>query len=190
MAKELDYEEIIKNKWIVEFNRKPFDRHKLLGFLLDFNDDFTLIQELDNDWYQVDGYYIFQNSSVKSFRVYDKEEYFLNEVVKIKKLKPKPVPKISIESWETILQTVNDNFNLVGIESELIYKDQLNIGRLEKLSKKNFTLKEISPDAFWDDEPSKYKYKHLTVVRFGGAYNNTLWKVSESRKEENKEFGK
>lgn len=183
MAKERSLSEIIQNKWLVEFNRKPFDKSKEYGFVLDCNDDFTLIQLFDYDWFATDGYCVFRNESVKTFRVYDKEEYFLNEVVKSKKIEPKIVPEISIESWETILQTVNDNFNLIVIESELIYKNQCNIGKLKKLGKKSFSLIEIQTDASWDDTPTKYKFKDLTKVYFNRAYENTLWEISENRKE-------
>lgn len=182
MAKERDLDEIIENKWIVEFDRKPFDNSKELGFVLAWNNYFTLIHIVDKDWYQLDGYCIFQNKSVKKFRVYDKDEYFFNEVVKLKKLEPKPVPQVSIESWEVILQTVNDNFNLVGIESELIYKNQLNIGKIKKVNKKKFSLIEIDPEAEWDDFSTKYEFQHLTKVCFDSSYNKTLWDISESRK--------
>lgn len=182
MAKARDLKEIIENKWLVEFNRKPFDKSKEYGFVLDCNDDFTLIQSFHYDWFTTDGYCIFRNESVKTFRVYDKEKYFLNEVVKLKNIEPKTVPEISIESWETILQTVNDNFNLIVIESELIYKNQCNIGKLKKLGKKSFSLIEIGTDASWEDSPIKYKFKDLTKVCFNRAYENTLWEISESRK--------
>jgi hypothetical protein len=180
--KQPDINEIIERKYLAEFNRKPFDKSKEFGFILDWNDQFTLIQIFDHDWFEIDGYCIFQNESIKNFRVYDKEEYFLNEVTKVKKIKPKPVPEILIESWESILQTVNDNFNLVSVESELIYKNQCNIGRLGKFSKKSFGLIEIHPDASWDDSETKYKFKDLTKVCFNRAYDKTLWEISESRK--------
>ncbi len=183
MAKERDINEIIENKWIVEFDRKPFDKFKIFGFILECNDDFTLIQIFDHDWFQVDGYCIFQNKSVKKFLVYDKDYYLLNEVIRVKKIEPKPVPEISIESWQTILQTVNNNFNLVVVESELTYKNQCNIGKLEKIGKKSFSLFEIDTGADWDDTPEKYEFKHLTKVCFNRAYENTLWEISESRKE-------
>ena len=180
--KFVDYEEIIEQKYLVEFDRKPFDKAKEFGFVLASNDDFTLIQIFDHDWFAVDGYCVFQNESVKKFYVYDKEEYFLNEVVKLKKIAPKPVPEISIESWESVLQTVNDNFDLISVESELIYKNKCNIGRLEKLDKKSFSLIEIDADADWNDSPTKYKFKDLTKVCFNRAYEKTLWEISESRK--------
>jgi hypothetical protein len=180
--KSIGIEEAIEQKFLVEFNRKPFDKSKEFGFVLDWNDQFTLIQIFDHDWFAVDGYCVFKNESIKSFRVYDKEEDFLNEVVKLKKIEPAPVPEISIESWEAVLQSVNDNFDLISVESELIYKNQCNIGRLEKLGKKSFSLIEIYGDACWNDSPTKYKFKDLTKVCFNEAYDKTLWEISESRK--------
>lgn len=180
--KFVDYEEIIEQKYLVEFDRKPFDKAKEFGFVLASNDDFTLIQIFDHDWFAVDGYCVFKNESVKKIRVYDSEEYFLNEVVKVKKIEPQPVPEISIESWESVLRSVNDNFDLISVESELIYKNQCNIGRLGKLGRKSFGLVEIYTDATWDDSETKYKFKDLTKVCFNRAYEKTLWEISESRK--------
>ncbi|MBS1795428.1 MAG: hypothetical protein JSS81_16345 [Acidobacteria bacterium] len=176
------WREIIERKWIVEFDRKPYDKHKLSGFVLDVNDDFTLIHQFDRDWIATDGYCVFRNESVRKFWVHDKEEYYLNEVVKLKKIEPRPVPEISIESWPSVLRTVSDNYPLIVIESELIYKNQCNIGILRKLGKKKFSLLEIDPTAVWYDSPIGYKLKDLTMVGFDGAYENTLWEISESRK--------
>ena len=179
----LGIDEIIKNRFLVEFDRKPFDKFKEISFVLACNDYFTLIQLFDYDWFATDGYCVFQNESVRKFRVYSKkEEYFLDEVVKLKNIELKPIPEISIESWESILQTVNDNFDLIVVESELIYKNQCNIGKLKKLGKKSFSLVEIKTDASWDEFPAKYKYKDLTKISFNRAYENTLWEVSESRR--------
>lgn len=182
MAKERDFGEIIENNWLVEFDRRPTNKYKLYGFVLDCNDDFTLIEEFDIDWYKTDGYWIFQNESVKKFRVYDSEEYYLSEVIKLKKIKPTPQPKISIENWSSILQSVQDNFPLVQIETELIRKDACFIGTSEKLKKNSFELKEIDSSADWDETTTKYKFKDLTKVCFDSAYIKMLWEVSESRK--------
>jgi len=70
----------------------------------------------------------------------------------------------------------------VVVESEEIYKNQCNIGRLEKVGKKTFSLTEIYIDAYWDETLTKYKLKNLTKISFNNAYENTLWEISESRK--------
>ncbi len=95
MAKERDFADIIKKKRLVEFNRKKY-KNKLLGFVLAVSDDFTLIQIFDHDYFNLDGYCIFENDSVKNFQVYDDDEYFLAEVVKKKRIKPKSVSGVSL----------------------------------------------------------------------------------------------
>lgn len=185
MAKERGFEDIIVNKWLVEFNRKKY-KDKLLGFVLAISEKFALVHIFDCDYFRTDGYCVFENDSIKTFRVYDSDEYFLNEIVEKKKIKPKTISNISMESWETILQTVNDNFSLVVVEFEETYKNQCNIGTLEKSGKKTFSLLEIKTDASWDESATKYKLKNLTKVSFNNAYENTLWEISESRKDKDR----
>lgn len=40
-------DEIILNKWLVEFDRKPLDKHPLYGFVVDCN-DLTLLHVFDH----------------------------------------------------------------------------------------------------------------------------------------------
>lgn len=181
----IDIEEIIERKILIEFNRKPLDKSMLLGFVLACNDEFTLIHKFDRDLFVLDGYCIFQNDSVKKYAVYDDENYFLNEVIRLKKIKPKPIPDISIKSWPDIIQTVNDNFPLIRIEQEKIHKNECNIGKLEKLKKKSFSLKEVDTSADWYGRPYSYKFKDLTIVGFDGPYENTLALVAENRENSN-----
>jgi hypothetical protein len=182
--KLLDIEEIIERKILVEFYRKPLQRTKLFGFVLACNDEFTFVQEFDEQIFRLDGYCIFKNDSVKSWKVYDKDEYFLNEVIRIKNIKPRAVRNVSIESWAEILRTVNESFPLIVIEREKIDNKACYIGKLDKLKKKTFYLKEINPSAEWDDS-SGYKYDDLTKVGFDGEYEKTLILVAENRDKTN-----
>ncbi len=175
-----DIDEIIDKKWIVEFNRKPLDKQSLFGFILACNDDFTLIQEFDRSLFITDGYRVFRNNSVKGYKVYNDKNYFLNEVIYFKKIKPKPLTGISIENWTEILQTANKKFRLLVIEREKVNNKICNIGKLETVKKKSFTLKEIDADAVWI-ESFKYKFDDLTKVGFGGHYENTLSLVAGKR---------
>ncbi len=181
-----DIDEIISRKILIAFNRKPLEKSKLFGFVLACNDEFTLIHEFDEGIFRLDGYCIFKNDSVKKYSVYDKDEYFLNEVIKFKNIEPQAVPNVSIENWSEILRTVNEGFSLIRIEQEKIEKESCHIGKLDKLKKKTFSLMEIDTSADWDDAFS-YKYDDLTKVGFDGEYENTLILVAENRNKINKE---
>jgi len=178
--KSIYIEDIRERKLLIEFNRKPLEKSKLFGFVLICNDEFTLIHEFDVNFFRLDGYCIFKNDSVKKYSVYDKDEYFLNEVIKFKNIDPRPVPNVSIESWSEILRTVNESFPLIRIEREKIDNKSCYIGKLEKLKKKTFSLMEIDSSADWDKSYS-YKYDDLTKVGFDSEYENTLIFVAENR---------
>lgn len=181
---KLDINEIIERKFLIEFNRKPLEKSSLFGFVLACNDEFSLVQEFDRDSFILNGYCIFRNASVKRFSVYDDENYFLNEVIALRKIEPKAVPNVSIESWAEILKSVAENFSLVMIEREKIDNEACNIGKLKKIKTKTFTLEEIDTSAEWSGD-YKYKFKDLTKVSFDGFYENTLFFVAENREKLN-----
>lgn len=87
----IDIDEIIERKLLVEFNRKPLEESSLFGFVLACNNDFSLVQEFDRDSFVLDGYCVFRNKSVKKYSVYDDENYFLNEVISLKKSNRNPL---------------------------------------------------------------------------------------------------
>jgi len=187
MSKKIlsDADEIIKRKLLVEFIRKPLDKFKLFGFILTSNDEFTLISEFDRDLFITDSYCVFRNDSVQKYAVYNNVNYFLNEVIALKKIKPKPAPNVSIENWTEVVRSVAENFPLIVIERENVDNKACNIGKLKKISKKSFTLSEIDGNAEWEDSYS-YNFADLTKVRFGGEYENTLALVAENRDKLNK----
>lgn len=113
-------QQIIAEGWLVEFNRKPLDKYPLLGFVLSYNDEFTLVQEFDRNLFCLDGFAIFQNDSVKNFLIYDDPDYFLAEVLESEKIRASPPPSISIQSWRDIVASVSESFPLIVIEQEAI----------------------------------------------------------------------
>lgn len=52
------------------------------------------------------------------------------------------------------------------------------IGRVEKLTKKKLTLKEIDAAARWE-KTRRSQFKNITHVDFGGAYEDALILVAE-----------
>lgn len=83
-----DLREIIENKWPVRFNRRPYDESSLLAFVLDVNDELTLVNTIDEDAGAI-GFDVFLNKTVKSFLVYDDPEYYESLVVELNKIRPK-----------------------------------------------------------------------------------------------------
>ena len=174
-------EEIIKNKWIVRFNRKPFDDVTCEGFILDSNEDFTLVNTVDEDAGSI-GFEVFRNKTVKSFQVYSDSDWRESIVVKLKNIRPKKRPNISIDSIQDLIETANENFPLIVIHREGIMNDACWVGKVLEIRKKSFLMQEISPNAEWDEKPTKFKFKDITKIEFGNGYENNLALVAEHRK--------
>ncbi len=178
--KSLHIDENIKNGWLVAFNRKPLDKHLLYGFVVDFNEDFTLVHIFDRDLFILDGYCVFPNKDVKSHAVYNDSDDFLNDVIRAKKIIPKSLPQITIDGWEEIVRSVSDSFPFFVVETERLHKDECYVGKLEEIKKNSFLLNEIDTDAYWMST-TKYKFSDLTMIKFGGEYETTLAIVNELR---------
>lgn len=173
-------DEIITNKWLVEFDRKPLDKHPMYGFIVNFNEEFTLVHRFDRDLFILDGYCVFPNTTVKKYAVYDDESYFLNEVIQAKKIVPKALPKVSISSWPEIVKSVSEFFPLLVVGTERLHKNECYIGKVTEIKQKSFKQQEMDTDAVWYGV-TKYKFKDVTMISFGGLYESTLALVNAYR---------
>jgi len=110
----LDSEEIIKNKWLIKFYRGKFDNS--IGFLLDMNGEFTFINNFDFESNSATGFSVFKNKSVKDYEIFDDSNSFDALFLKIKKVKPKAKPSVSIDSMADLIKTASEKFPLIVIQ--------------------------------------------------------------------------
>ena len=172
-VKPRDLREVIENGWSGRFNRKPYDEWTLLAFVLDVNDEITLVNAIDDDAGAI-GFDVFLNKTVKSFLVYDDPEYCESLVVKLKKIRPKKHPGISIDSISSVLRTANELFPLLIIYREKVDPGACWVGKITDIKKKTFVMQEISPDGIWDNEPTIFKRRfraNLITIRDVVKYN-------------------
>lgn len=177
-----DSEEIIKNKWLVNFKRGKFDNE--IGFVLDMNDKFTFINNFDFETIGATGFTVFENKSVKDYELYDDPNSFDALLLKIKKVKPKEKPLVSIDSIADLLKTASEKFPLIVIHREKINPESCWIGKIVEIKKNSFLLKSIDPNAEWEEELTKISFKDVTRVAFGCGYENCLNLVAEYREKQ------
>ena len=82
--------------------------------------------------------------------------------------------EVSLESIGDLLLTASAAHPLITVHSEIEDPDACFIGRVLSLEGGLLWLREIGPDALWDDEPEAHRIGEITRVDFGGDYEQAL----------------
>src|ERR1035441_9335989 len=103
---------------LLQFDR-PIDRYLLLGFALTWTANLTLIQIVDDQQYQLNGYAVFRNSDVKRWREITNDKFGAKAAV-LHKLRPEAPAGVIITSMKEALSSAGQAFPLVTIHRERI----------------------------------------------------------------------
>ena len=94
---------------VVDFKRPKIDDDYLRGFVLDYSDSHILLNVLDDNFY-LNGFTVIRNSDIASYRTYDKDDYFLNQALRLKSIKPARKPKVDLSNWVSVLRTAQKRY--------------------------------------------------------------------------------
>jgi hypothetical protein len=162
---------------LLEFDRRPVDRHLLIGFVLTWNAKLTLIQPIETEQFLLKGYSIFSNADVKRWRPVSKDDFVARAAV-LHKLRPRKPAGVRIASTKEALASVGKAFPLVTIHTERVKRGVCYVGRVLQTSQRALTLLSISPQADWDEEET-YLLKDITLIDFGGTYEGLLARMAK-----------
>lgn len=166
-----DLELAAKIGWLVRFRRR-FEKSKIRGYVLDVGPRFFLLAVVsDRIWF--DGFEVFRISDVRRLEP-DPYDGFVQSALGARGETLRRSPGVSVASIEKILETANRAFSLVTIHRELVDPDCCWIGEVVRVRRGIVSLREICPDATWDDHPTDYRLREITRVNFGGDYEEAL----------------
>ncbi len=84
-------------------------------------------------------------------------------------------PPIDLAAVESILRSANQAFPLLTVHREKLKPGVCHIGRIARMSKSKFWMREIDNDASWgNDELFRYKLSDVTLIEFDGDYERGL----------------
>jgi len=162
---------------LLEFDRKPLDPFPLRGFALAWNADLTLIHVLNNDFFRLNGYAVFRNSDVRTWRSVSKAD-FVARAVRLQKVRPSKPDAVAIGSMKEALGSAGTTFPLITIHRERIKRGVCYVGKFLRTNQRVITMRAISPQAEWEQEES-YSLKEITLLEFGGEYERLLQQMTK-----------
>ena len=167
---------------LVEFDRGDLnDGGCTGGYVLDYSDDWTLLQFVSRDIF-IDGYLVIRNDTIRRYRLFDDHKAMVHRALRKLKQFPASPGKMDLTDANTVVQSANALFPLVVIHRELRWKDECHIGGIAAVTSKTITISSIDPGAEYDG-PYRIRSADITQVGFDGQYERALWAVASQKTE-------
>lgn len=172
---------IHKNK-LYSFDRPECEKEFLNGYLLDFSNNWSLINISHDDFF-LNGYSIIKNDHIKRFRLIDDYNNFFDRALKKLGQVPKKPSNIDLKNIDSILQSVNIEYPIFNIHREILNNEICHIGSLQKVNLKTITLNLLDPGANYDGN-FRINKSDITRIDFGGNYEKCLWLMASPETKE------
>lgn len=165
------FADALRERRFVRFSRR-FEQSPVRGYVLDIGPKFFLLALVsDRIWF--DGFEGFRISDVREMRT-DPYARFAEVALRKRGERLPKKPRVGIASTEKLLLSAGHAFPLVTIHREEVDPDVCWIGRVLGVERGRVLLREIKPDATWENSPTEFRLSEITRVNFGGDYENAL----------------
>ena len=160
----------------------------MTGYILDFNNNFILIQETDD--FIKHGYRIipinmildirFNNNDKYIFKIHKKEGIY--DEIKL------PNYKINISNWVEIFKSLKSNVKCIISECEAFEHEYFCIGSIKRVNKKSVSIQYFNSQGFLDKENTKHNFEEITRVTFEDKYSQVFSRYTRTRKTKQNEL--
>lgn len=145
------------------------------GYVVDFNENFVVLQESED--FDLKGYVIFPTSSIKMIRFNQNDEYY-NKIMHDEGMIGNITysHKVDLTNWATIFTSIKElGFNVI-IENEKPEEGTFDIGPITKVKNRSVKIRYFNAAGYLSKKPTKFKWKHITIVKFDDRYINVFSK--------------
>ncbi len=161
------------------FNQTDIDC--AIGYIVDYSDNFILLQETDD--FEIDGYSVIPINTISDIILSNKDKYY-DKIMSLEGLvdKVQNNHKIDLTSWNSILKSIRKIGLNVIIENENPDDMSFDIGPITRITESAVYIRYFNAQGFLDSESTKITWDLITNVRFDTRYINTFSKYLRKRK--------
>lgn len=160
------------NALLVRFSR-PYEEGTIDGYILDIGPEFFMLGVVEYDL-RFDGFLCVRISDVRQLKVPHPHADFVAAALSKRDQTIKRKPDVDLRSLTAMLRTASRLFPLVTIYREREKPDVCEIGKLDEVTETHLFLREIDPDAIWEEKTTRVRLSDITRVDFGGGYEEAL----------------
>lgn len=160
-------EKAIKQHLLCEFYM-VYDEDSFLCFPLKMSEN--LVFGAQEDEFQINGYSIRRMQDIEKVKIQDNFSAHIS--MREVGAEGMQVPEVDILDWFSVFTSLENMGKIIIVESAKPddRKSMFAVGRIEKVGKKQVSLRYFGPDGIWDDEQWKIPYEEITSVTFGSRY--------------------
>ncbi|WP_093797275.1 hypothetical protein [Streptomyces sp. Wb2n-11] len=85
-----------------------------------------------------------------------------------------PAHAVPLDGLPALVEAACRDFGLISLHAERHAPDACWIGAVTGLRPRSLRLREVDPGARWSTDATKFRFKDITRVGFGGRYEQTL----------------
>jgi hypothetical protein len=148
---------------------------RLDGFVVAIGPKWIVLHTLDHGMF-LNGYSAIRLGDIKRVKV-EADDSFPAKALRVR-AEERLVPEgVDLGSTQSVISTAAGLFGLVTLNYEKDDPTVCFIGAVKKVSDKSVRLFEITPDAAWHEDTTKWPLNNITRIDFGGRYEDALLAV-------------
>ena len=177
MGLKAKYLEKFKNENILaDFYTDNYEESDF-GFVIDFNDDYLLIESFDSDC-KYDGIITFLRQDVTRIRWFGNEIESVHKVIDLSKRQKEKID-IDLTSIRSILESVQALYNHITVYIQDVDKDVCFIGQIHEIDDETVVIHEFGSKISLDRKFIILSLNDITKISANGHYENILMKLFE-----------
>lgn len=154
------------------------------GFILDFSQDFVLLQTVDE--FRVEGYQVIPTYTISRVR-FDRSDKFRDKILGWEKQKENVgiANKIDLASWSSVFKSIKKTGCFVTVEGEALIRDDISyvtLGQIKRIEKKEIVIQFISGYGYLIEPFDRIAYDDITLVDFNSRYLDMYKKYLQVKK--------
>ena len=173
LAARADLETAAQQQSLVRLSRSIRRSDKLDGFVVGLGQGWVLLAVLDHNIY-LNGFAAVRVADVKKVNRRGGPDSFVGKALTARGEWPPTGANVDLDDLAELVRSAAEVAPLVTLHLEAEDPTVCFIGRPVRLTSRSVHLVQITPEAEWDNEPTKWQFTDVTRVDFGGRYEEAL----------------
>ncbi|QGV82291.1 hypothetical protein [Streptomyces ficellus] len=159
---------------LVRIRRSIAHADRIEGFVVGVSPAWTLIAPCSD--VQIDGWAAVRTPDIVKVRRRGDDTCLTVRALRRRGQWPVRMPgrAVPLDGPAALAESAADGFGLITVHAERRRPDACWIGALTAVRRASLRVREVDPDARWQDDVTTFRFKDITRIDFGGRYESVL----------------